>query len=203
MRKAPDFEKARNYAISRLENELSPKLTYHSSKHTTEEVVPAADRLASMEKIGDDERLLLLTAAYFHDLGFIYQRQGHESISIELVEQTLPALGYSNAEVDVIRGIIQATCIPQSPKTLLEMIMADADLDYLGDDDFWIRSNDLRHELANYDAKFTDEDWYAYQIHFVQAHQYFTPSERLFRNALKKQHLREIQERLERATQLK
>jgi uncharacterized protein len=203
MVKMPEFEKARNYVLNRLANELSPKLTYHSLIHTEKEVVPATDRLASVENVGDENRLLLLTGAYYHDLGFIHQRQDHEAISIQLAMQTLPSFGYSKTQVDVIRGIIQATCIPQSPATLLEQIMADADLDYLGQEDFWKRSNDLRRELENYGDKFTDEEWYTYQLKFIQLHQYFTASERSLQDSKKQQNLLEIQKRLATAVQIK
>ena len=169
----PEYEKARNYVLHRLGSELSPNLTYHCLKHTLD-VVSAADHLATWEKVGDDDRVLLLTGAYYHDLGFIHQRQGHESISIQLAEQTLPEFGYSTADVIVIRGIIQATHLPQSPNNLLEMIMADADLDYLGQENFWERSKDLRQELENFGDKHTDEDWYTYQLNFIQPHQYFS-----------------------------
>jgi predicted metal-dependent HD superfamily phosphohydrolase len=198
MVKMPEFEKARNYVLNRLENELSPNLTYHSLKHTLE-VVSAADRLATLEKVGEEDHLLLLTGAYYHDLGFIHQRQGHESISIQLAEQTLPEFGYSDADVVVIRGIIQATCLPQSPTNLLEMIMADADLDYLGDESFWERSQDLRQELENFGNSFTDADWYAYQLNFIHPHQYFTASQWSLREPLKQQHMIGIKKLLDSA----
>ncbi|OGO64462.1 MAG: hypothetical protein A2029_08700 [Chloroflexi bacterium RBG_19FT_COMBO_47_9] len=197
-----EFEKARNYVLNRLENELSPNLTYHSLKHTLE-VVSVADHLATWEKVGKEARLLLLMGAYYHDLGFIRQRQGHESISIQLAEQTLPEFGYSDADVVVIRGIIQATHLPQSPTNLLEMIMADADLDYLGQESFWDRSNDLRHELNNYGTKFANEEWYIYQLRFMQSHKYFTDSELSLRDAKKQQHLLEIQKLYDETIQLK
>jgi predicted metal-dependent HD superfamily phosphohydrolase len=197
MGKMPEFEKARNYVLSRLENELSPNLTYHSLKHTLE-VVSAAGRLATWEKVGEEDRLLLLMGAYYHDLGFIRQREGHEAVSIQLAEQTLPVFGYSEAHVIVIRGIIQATCLPQSPTNLLESIMADADLDYLGREDFWERSLDLRHELDKYGVKFTDEDWYTYQLRFMQSHKYITASERSLRDIKKQQHLLGIAKLLDR-----
>jgi uncharacterized protein len=202
MVKMPEFEKARNYVLNRLENELSPNLTYHSLKHTLE-VVSAADRIANLEKVGEEDGLLLLIGAYYHDLGFIRQRQGHESISIQLAEQTLPEFGYSDADVGVIRGIIQATCLPQSPTNLLEMIMADADLDYLGQESFWERSKDLRQELENFGNKFTAEDWYSYQFNFIHPHQYFTASQRSLREALKQQHLLGIKKLLDQTIKIK
>lgn len=203
MAKTPDFEKARNFAVSRLAEELSPMLIYHSLSHTVGEVVPAAERLATLENVGEEDRLLLLTAAFYHDLGYIYQRQGHEALSIQIAEQALPDFGYSEAQIAVVRNIIQATCVPQSPSNLREMIMADADLDYLGADDFWKRSNDLRYELENYDKKFTDAEWHTYQLSFIQHHQYFTAAERSLRDGKKLQHLVEIQTQLDKALEKK
>ena len=203
MVKRPDFEKARDYVLDRLEHELSPGLTYHCLGHTQNEVVPAADRLATLEKVGDEDRLLLLTGAYFHDLGFIRQRQDHELISIQLAEQTLPVFGYSDAHIAVVRGIIQATRLPQSPITLLERIMADADLDDLGHENFWKRSNDLRQELDYYGIKFTDEEWYTYQLRLMQSHKYFTDSERVLRDTAKQQHMLAVKRLLDQANQLK
>jgi uncharacterized protein len=195
----PDFEKARDYVLGRLEHELSPHLTYHCLGHTQNEVVPAADRLATLEKAGDEDHLLLLTGAYFHDLGFIRQRQDHESVSIQLAEQTLPGFGYSDAQIAVVRGIIQATRLPQSPTTLLERIMADADMDDLGHEDFWKRSKDLRQEFNYYGTKFTDEEWYTYQLRLMQAHKYFTDSERELRDTVKQQHSLDVKRLLDQA----
>jgi uncharacterized protein len=199
----PDFEKARQYCLTKLENELSSKLTYHNLNHTVKEVIPAAEYLSTLELVGDEDRLLLLTAGYFHDLGFTHQRQGHEAISIQLAEVTLPGFDYSEIQMDVIRGIIQATCIPQSPTSLLERIMADADLSYLGQDIFWERSSDLRNELENYDSRYTDEDWNRYQLRFIQTHQYFTASARSLWEDAEQQHLVEIRKRLSQTIQAK
>lgn len=192
----PDFDIAKEYCIYKLKNEISPQLTYHNYFHTIEEVIPAVDRLASIEKVGDEERLLLLTAAYYHDLGYTRQRQGHEAISIQLAEESLPGFGYTTAQLEVIRGIIQATCIPQAPTTLLECIMADADLDYLGVENFWQRSADLRQELENFGPRFTDREWYTYQLRFIEAHHFFTESAQALRASLKNTHLMEIRARL-------
>jgi len=189
MVKRPDFEKARDYALNRLKNELSPSLTYHSLGHTQDEVVPAADRLAIMEKVNDEDHLLLLTGAYYHDLGFIRQRKGHELISVQLAEESLPQCGYSDADIAVVRGIILTTRLPQSPTRLLEKIMADADMDDLGHENFWDRSNDLRQELVNFGVKYTDEEWYGNQLQLMESHEYYTESERVLRNSTKKQHI--------------
>ena len=199
----PDFNKAKEYVLKRLGNELSPFLTYHGLVHTVDEVVPAADMLATMEKVSDIDRILLLTGVYFHDLGFIRQRQGHELVSIQFAEEALPGFGYSKEDVAAIRGIILATYLPQSPTNLLERIMADADLDYLGHEDFWKRSKDFRLELDHYGTKFTDEEWYMYNLRFMESHKYFTDSERELRDAVKQQHIAEFHRLLDQINRLK
>ena len=47
----PDFRSASQHAIELLEHKLSISYTYHSMKHTCEEVVGMTDRLATLEGI--------------------------------------------------------------------------------------------------------------------------------------------------------
>src|SRR3712207_6234248 len=96
---SPDFEAAWNYALDRLARELSPALAYHSLAHTLDEVVPAAGRLAEAEGVVGEPRGLLLTAAYFHDIGFLVQRQEHEAAGVEIVQGVLPAFGFDPAHI--------------------------------------------------------------------------------------------------------
>lgn len=188
----PDFESARHYALTRLENELDPILFYHSLFHTRDDVVPAVRRLASMEGIEGESMLLLLTAAYYHDLGFVEQRVEHEEAGIRIAHQVLPDLGYSPDQLEIIGGMIRATRIPQSPRNLLEAIMADADLDNLGREDFMDRSQALRDELAATGMIFNDRDWYTNQIRFMESHVYFTESARTLRDTRKRQNLHTV-----------
>jgi uncharacterized protein len=203
MVKMPDFEKARDYALDRLEHELSPRLTYHCLGHTRNEVVPAAGRLATLENVSPEDHLLLLTGAYFHDLGFIRQRQDHELISIQIAEQVLPEFGYSEADIAVVRGIIQASRVPQAPSTLLEMILVDADMEDLGNEDVWKRSHDLRQELQNFGIQPSDEEWYTDQLRLMQSHQYFTASGRALRDSTKQLHILAVKRLLDKVTALR
>jgi len=198
----PDFEHARHYAFHRLERELAPDLFYHSIRHTRDEVLPAAERLAAMEGICEEQFLLLRTAATYHDIGFIEKYTGHEAVSIRIASEVLPRFGYSPTQIQAITDIIRATKLPQSPRNLLEQIMADADLDGLGREDFWDRNVDLRAELAVYDRPVDDVEWYKGQVQFLTAHSYFTASAHTLRAAQKQRHLDELAIRLEQARQI-
>jgi hypothetical protein len=139
----PDFEAAQRYALERLRRELSPLTTYHSLVHTRDEVAPAADQFAVLEDVTGEDLLLLRTAALYHDIGFVEQHHDHEDGSVRIVTTVLPGFGYEPVQIDVIVGIILATQLPQQPHTLLEQIMADADLNILGQADYLPRRGSL------------------------------------------------------------
>ena len=191
------FETAKQYALQRLETELSPGLFYHNLTHTTNDVVPATEKFAEGEGIKGESLDLLLTAAWFHDLGFIEGRTGHEAMGARIASEALTSLGFSNEQVQTVRNIIIATTLPQSPQTILEQIMADADLDVLGRDDFMLRNGNLRHELAFFGQEFTDLQWFLDQLRFLESHTYFTASARALRDAGQAKNLVELKKKLE------
>jgi uncharacterized protein len=179
-----------------LLHKLSPKLTYHNYAHTVEEVVGAADRLAAAERVGNAERALLHTAAYFHDLGFLETWRGHEAVSARIAGESLPHFGYAPVQIECVQALIMATQLPNHPTTLLECIIADADLDTLGRDDFWTRNRALRDELVYFGVTYTDKAWYEHQVEFIGGHRYRTASARALRDHRKAGYLTEIKARL-------
>jgi uncharacterized protein len=192
-----NFENAKQYALQRLERELSPKLVYHGIAHTRDDVVPAAGELAEQEGVRADLRPLLITAAWFHDLGFIESVSSHESIGARLASEVLPGFGYSAQQVDMVKGIIMATVLPQAPNNHLEQIMADADLDVLGRDDFFVCNQKLRVELAFLGQEFMDFEWYLRQLQFLESHSYFTASARAHRDVGKLKNIHMLRKWLE------
>ena len=179
------FEQARAYALHRLERELSPHLVYHGIEHTCNEVVPAVEILAPMEGIKGKSLRLLLTAAWFHDLGYVESSVYHELISARIAVVVLPSFGFHKNDVEIVRWAILATALPQSPRTHLEEILVDADLDVLGSTNFMKRNADLRRELAHHGKQFTDEQWYSNQLKFLEGHNYFTASAHTLRDQQK------------------
>jgi uncharacterized protein len=196
----PDFEGAKRYALERLERELPPTLLYHSVAHTRDDVLPGVERLAAMEGVVGESLLLLRTAALYHDIGFVEQYENNEAIGVRIAAQVLPGFGYSPMHMQVMRGIIMATRLPQSPHMLLEEIMADADLDVLGREDFWLQNQALRTEMATFGTPVSDEEWYSGQLKFLQNHSYFTESARTLRAERKQKNIEAMKELLVRIT---
>lgn len=195
-----DLEGARRYALERLELELSPKLVYHTLQHTRDDVVPAAARLAAMVGVTGEDLSLLLTAGYYHDIGFVQQPDGHEAISIRIASRALPRFGYTYQHIRAVAHMIGVTRLPQSPHTLIEQIIADADLDLFGRDDFIARNAALRAERAALGSVVSDEDWYGSQLKFVRSHRYFTEAARTLRDAKKQQNIEELEKLYRRST---
>jgi class 3 adenylate cyclase/predicted metal-dependent HD superfamily phosphohydrolase len=185
------FELARNFILNRLKRDLQESLTYHNVAHT-EDVLQAAYQISIEEQISIQDRELLLTAAAFHDAGFLQQIADHEMISCAIAQKHLPEFGYSPLEIEKICGMIQATKIPQSPKNHLEEILADADLDYLGRDDFFSIGKTLFHELMHQGTVENEQQWNEIQVKFLTSHHYFTKSSIENRAKNKQKHLEQV-----------
>ncbi len=185
----PDFERAKHYAFERLRHDLHPNLDYHTLAHTREDVLPAAERLAAIERVDQESLLLLRTAACYHDIGFVERRDEHEVASAQIARAVLPQFGYQTDQISAIHGMIMATRLPQSPHTLLEEILADADLDSLGREDFLPLSMALRDELTAFGAPTNDQEWYARQLTFLRGHRYFTVAASTLRDTQKRRNM--------------
>lgn len=175
--------------INSLKENLAPFLTYHDWKHT-EHVIRMAEYIAHKENTSEEDITLIKTAALFHDAGFINTiADGHEDASILLAQDKLPQFGYTKNEIKIIAGMIQATSIPQEPKTKLESILADADLEYLGTDSFERIGTNLYFEIKHTNPNLSITEWNEIQIKFLQSHQYHTPYCIQFRNPMKQRNL--------------
>ena len=152
-------------------------------------MLPAARRLATVMGISPEEARLLEIGAAYHDIGFVVRRQEHERAGAEIAAQVLPGFGFTSEQVAAVQGMILATRLPQSPRTPLEEILADADLDVLGRDDSLARSQALLAELASCGAPVGEVEWYHRQLKFFREHRYFTTAARLLRDEGKRRHI--------------
>lgn len=188
-----DFTSSEEYILAKLKKELPKNLYYHSYNHVMD-VLQASIRYAEMEQISDYETTLLKTAVLYHDAGFTIQSKNHEELGCGIAKESLPQFGYKAEEIELICGMIMATKIPQNPQTLLEQIICDADLDYLGRDDFWDIGYNLYKELEIYGILTDEKDWNRLQLKFLSNHHYFTQSAKSLRKEKKDEHVKKIED---------
>lgn len=186
-----NYKAAKQFILEKLERELPAQLTYHGLHHTLD-VLATTKELCFLENISAHNTVLLKTAALFHDSGFVVSNVEHEKKGCRIARQSLPIFGYKVSEVEQICGMIMATKIPQSPQNFLEEIICDADLDYLGRDDFYKIGSTLFSELQAYDILETEQEWNLIQVKFLENHTFFTLTNRQRRAPKKAAYLDEL-----------
>lgn len=190
-----NYFKAERRIMKILEQELDLNLYYHCLEHT-QDVARAAESIAIQEGVTDEALFLLKSAATYHDAGFVKVYDDNEVVGAQMAAEILPEYGYTDEQIAIVKELIFVTRIPHKPKNHLEKIMCDADLDYLGRNDFHQVSERLCKELMERGKINNHRHWDEVQVGFFKQHKYFTSTSKNLRNAKKKQNLKEIQERL-------
>ncbi|MBP5667976.1 MAG: HD domain-containing protein [Salinivirgaceae bacterium] len=192
------FDDIEEFVLNMLEEKLPKNLYYHNLKHTID-VTTQVEIIGRHEGISDEEMLLLKTAALFHDTGFTRTYKDHEEAGVEIAREYLPKYDYTPEQIDFICNLIMKTKLPPKPVTLLEQIICDADLDYLGRADFIPVSGNLYRELRERGAIEDDIDkWNLMQIKFIEGYQYFTNSAKQMRDVNKNNQLEAIRRLVEK-----
>jgi len=173
-----------HYVFSLLETDLPPHLYYHNKAHT-QYVVNAALQLATAEQVLEEDLPLLLTAALMHDTGYIETIKNHEEASCAIARRLLPAYDYNTTSVNTICDLIMVTKLPQQACTSLAKILCDADLYYLGTDQFFEFGENLYKEMYALHLINSLDQWNELQVQFLSSHRYFTAAAVRFLNAKK------------------
>ncbi|MGZ8559702.1 MAG: HD domain-containing protein [Chitinophagaceae bacterium] len=191
-----EFLLLKSRILKLLREGLAPGLTYHSPSHT-EDVLQQLERIAAAERITDTRLLLLMRiAALFHDTGFLRTYKKHEEASCVILKEMIETGQLDESEIKIINGMIMATKIPQLPRNLPEKIICDADLDYLGRQDFEKISDSLKHEFLYYGVITNEEEWNRLQVSFFESHCYLTDTSIHLRTPVKMKHLEMLKQNL-------
>ncbi len=190
------YYKTEKHVLNILDKNLSDKLYYHSINHT-KDVVKAVERIALLEGVTDEGLFLLKTAAILHDAGFIERYEHNEPIGARMATEILPKYGYTEQHIKTIVELINVTEIPHRPINKLQEIICDADLDYLGREDFEEIADRLRKELREMNKIDSDRAWDNLQVKFLNQHQYFTKTAKETRQKKKEENLVTVLKRLE------
>ncbi len=191
------FEKAQEALLQLLQSGLPAYLTYHNAAHTIG-VIKATHYLCQREGVPETNKWLLMTAALFHDAGFLRTYDEHEKASCDVAAEMLPAFGYSTEDIEAVCRLIMVTRLPQRPTTHDEKILCDADLYYLGTVEFSVIADQLYKEWKAAGHVQSEEEWKEKQLRFLEHHQYFTATARAEIEPKKRAHIRHLQEKSRR-----
>jgi predicted metal-dependent HD superfamily phosphohydrolase len=189
------------YIRDLFREELPTGIKYHDADHTlhpTKGVVAVANRIGLAEKINEQDRELVIAAAYFHDTGYVREFDKNEPIAARMAGRILKLIGYHPDEIEKIQNMILATDLACEPETQAERILCDADLDHFGREDFFELDAKLREgrRARGVDVS-DDEKWYRGTLEIIKAHRFYTESQKKLREKEKQKNIMKLSDRLE------
>jgi predicted metal-dependent HD superfamily phosphohydrolase len=169
------LEDVKNEMIRFFHTHENPELVYHNLSHT-QAVVASAAQIARHYKLDDRDFFVVCAAAWFHDAGYyISGATEHERRGAELATAFLQQQAVDEFVISDVRNCIMATCMPQHPATLLEKIVADADLYHLGTDRFIELNKKMRKEAEwRKGEKIGKSEWRQDTLKLLESHLYHT-----------------------------
>ena len=184
----PDYLGVTKKVLSMLKERLPEGIYYHTDNHALN-IMNAVEVLGFGEEIYNEDILLLKTAALLHDIGFIEQYHDNEKIGARYAKEMLPDYGFSEDQIEKVQRLILATTFDSKPRDILEEIMKDADLDYLGRDDFEEISRKLMNEYLEHNIVQTKKEFLKNQVKFLKTHMFITDTAKSSRIEKKKENI--------------
>ncbi|EIA08252.1 Pycsar system effector family protein [Flavobacterium frigoris] len=169
------IEQAEGFVLKLLKDKLSILFTYHNVNHTVN-VVNAVKVLCDNEILDQFDREIVLTAAWFHDTGYINGCEDHELSSVAIVTGFLKEEGKSIEYIDKVSSLIKATTFDYVPRNILEKIIRDADYSHFASPHYLTVCELLRTEWANTQKRtYSNLEWANenYKI-LMNCHKYYT-----------------------------
>ena len=189
------------YIRELFRDELPVGIKFHDANHTlhpTKGVVAVANRIAISENISEHDRELLIAAAYFHDTGYIREYDKNEPIAARMAGRILKLIGYEPNEIEKVQMMILSTDLDREPKTHVEKILCDADLDNLGREDFFKLDGKLREGRRARGIDVSDNaKWYRGTLEVLNKHKYYTESQKKLREEGKQKNIQQLLKKLE------
>lgn len=185
------YYKLRRKSWDLLHSGLPKELHYHSIRHTKSALKNCEEYIRYFDIERYDAKLLRI-GVLLHDIGFTVSIENHELAGVKIANELMSEFGFSNADIKIVSELILATRMPQRPKSLLENIICDVDLDYLGRKDFYEISDLLYRELLERSDYFDRTQWNKIQIKFLEEHAYHTEFAKKRRESPKQERIAEL-----------
>jgi predicted metal-dependent HD superfamily phosphohydrolase len=189
-REDPRFRIASERAIEIMK---TTGLDYHNEAHALH-VEKYALTFAIGEGVAQEQLPLLALAALFHDTGYVVVYDHNEPEGAKIAEVELRKVGYSESEIQMVKDmIVYGTTCPQKPRNMLERIMTDADLAFVGVADSEELTEALRREMRVSDRR----DWLRWETGWMdRLPECFTKTARDMLGARRAEHVKRLDREL-------
>lgn len=190
------ISQAEDYVRNIFENAVPDKYVYHSLQHTLS-VRSACLALADKADLTKDEKDILNLSALFHDVGFSRAYENHEDHSKDIAREFLLGQGVEQSKIERILGCIEATKVQNEPTTKLEMLIRDADMSSLGNQEYFDSAEKLRLELNDVKDQGLDQNtWGIINLQFLKDHKFYTEEAKELLGKGKKKNIKKLKKKL-------
>ena len=192
------IEKVKDYVNKIFQEKYDKRSTYHSFEHTRE-VAEAAEKIGKASDLNDEELEAVIIAAWFHDTGYLFQHDDHESHSVKVADEFLRSGNYPGEKVKRVTDCILATKMNHVPANLMEEVIHDADYINLANPDNFKQSELLKRESVNYGGEEpNEEEWLTAELKFLVNHRYYTAYARKKLEDKKSENIKKIKKKLKK-----
>lgn len=168
---------------------------FHNLEHTRN-VVMRTGEMACYFQLPEEETIIVLLAAWFHDTGYLFTNpQIHEEKSVEILCDFLKDKSVTDEFMKKITDCVLATKFPTKPTNLLQSIVCDADTFHLGTDDFIHFNNKVCNEFKQRNILDNDEEFFQKTVGLMHIHRYHTSFGEDFLETKKKENIKALIQR--------
>ena len=191
------YKNAEAHVSSLFQKSQDQKLVYHNLEHT-QRVVNYTKEIASHYNLIENDMLILMIAAWFHDTGYLVgEAAGHEQKSVQLMRDFMK--DYTNDEelLKCIEDCILVTRLNMQPVNLLQQILVDADTYNLGTKEFNITNDQVYKEYLTHNPYVSRLEWNKRTLKFLEHHKYYTTYCKELLTERKKKNIRKVKKSIE------
>lgn len=168
------LKKVEEYMTAFYTSHIHNDFLYHNLAYV-KEMVDRAGNMAIHYNLDEQMKTIIMTAAWFHNSGFVLQRKNDEQKSAALANDFLKSNTVNENDIAGVKACIMATSASQDPQTLAEQILYDAATYHFGANDFKEKNKLLRRETELLTGnEINGTEWRLSMISMLQNHRYYT-----------------------------
>jgi adenylate cyclase len=159
--------------LKKMEDELPAILQFHNIKYCIE-LLSTCELLLTSEKIPDQDRLIVRTAALFECLSYSKGYMERKKYIYQLSRELLPRYHYTELQCKKIYNLLRLPFMPPAAKSIPEKIFSDARLAFLGKSNFLDYANALYLELKYYGQTESRSEFFRELGEFSKSFEFYT-----------------------------
>ena len=189
---------AQQFVLNLFNQKNDPRLVFRTYRQSME-IAKAVNSLAQANGFTEKEWEVAELAAWFTNVGFLFDYQNPEAKSIELAEKFFAAHHFSQEKKVAIIAALKSLFSDQPPRTTESQLLSDAVNTVQYGPVFFENAPLMRleHELL-LDRNFTKEEWEQYQMQRLLSVRFYTSQAKINAEPVIANHIVALKERLEK-----